>query len=480
MQTNTSVQESKGFYKLSWLQRIGFGSGDLAQNLIYQTICMYLLFFYTDIFGLKPGHAATMFLVVRLVDVLWDPLVGTYVDKHNPKWGKYRSYLVLAGIPLTVLAILCFWDGLADKDYTIKLIYAYVTYVGMSMLYTLINVPYGALNSSLTRDTDEITILTSVRMFMANVGGLCVSAGVPILVAIFALGMVPSDTTKMALFMGLGSLPSFIFMPLVPAIKKKVGKKNMFYIFLTVAIVGMILLYIISKMGTVKDNITLVYIAQFIKSTGVIVATGYMWALIPEVISFAEYTTGRRIAGIVNALTGIFFKAGMALGGVVPGLVLAWTNYQASEAANTMPKDSNAWFLTMLIFALVGLALLIFCFTQTKERVVMDAKETKNVKVSDLWTEFMRNRPLRVIALFFITAFAMMSVGNAAGAYFMNDLELQTPMAQEGIRWLVCIIPAILLLVAMFIISKYELTDEKIDEINREIEARQAAEENNN
>jgi len=86
----------------------------------------------------------------------------------------------------------------------------------------------------------------------------------------------------------------------------------------------------------------------------------------------------------------------------------------------------------------------------------------------------MRNRPLRIIALFFITAFAMMSVGNAAGAYFMNDLELQTPLAQEGIRWLVCIIPAILLLLAMFIISKYELSDEVIDNINKEIEARNA------
>ena len=197
-----------------------------------------------------------------------------------------------------------------------------------------------------------------------------------------------------------------------------------------------------------------------------------MWALIPEVISYAEYTTGRRIAGIVNALTGIFFKAGMALGGVVPGLVLAWTHYVASEQASTLPKDSRAWFLTMLIFSLVGLALLVFCFSQTKERVVMDEDETKNVKVSDLWTEFMRNRPLRVIALFFITAFAMMSVGNAAGAYFMNDLELQTTAAQEGIRWLVCIIPALLLLLAMFIISKYELTDEVIDKINREIEQR--------
>ena len=141
MATENISQEAKGFYKLSWLQRIGFGSGDLAQNLIYQTVCMYLLFFYTDIYGLDAGDAALMFLIVRLVDVLWDPLVGTYVDKHNPKLGKYRSYLVFAGVPLTGLAILCFWNGFNDSSYLVKLIYAYVTYVGLSMLYTLINVP---------------------------------------------------------------------------------------------------------------------------------------------------------------------------------------------------------------------------------------------------------------------------------------------------------------------------------------------------
>lgn len=466
-----TMEQNKGFYKLTWLQRIGFGSGDLAQNLIYQTICMYLLFFYTDIFGLAPADAALMFLVVRLIDVLWDPLVGAYVDKHNPKMGKYRSYLVLAGVPLTGFAILCFWNGLGESAYSAKLIYAYVTYVGLSMLYTLINVPYGALNSSLTRDTDEITKLTSIRMFMANIGGLAVSAGIPILVVL----MAPQEMDlpiEMALFMGLGSLPSFIFMPLVPAIKRKVGKQNMFYIFLSIAIVGMVLLYLISKMGQMKENMTIIYIAQFIKSTGVIVATGYMWALIPEVISFGEYTTGRRISGVVNALTGIFFKAGMALGGVVPGFVLSYTGYKVAEEVKALPNDSHAWFVTMLIYALVGLVLLIFCFTQCRERVVMDEKETANVKVSDLWTEFMRNRPLRVVALFFITAFAMMSVGNAAGAYYMNDLESQSPLAQEGVLWLVCVIPALLLLLAMYIISKYELTDEKIDEINKEIEAR--------
>ena len=469
---NSIEKESSGFCHLNWLQRIGFGSGDMAQNLIYQTICMYLLFFYTNIYGLSAGDAATMFLVVRLVDVLWDPLVGTFVDKHTPRWGKYRSYLVLGGIPLTGFAILCFWDGFSGS-----LLYAYITYVGMSMCYTLINVPYGALNSSLTRDTNEITILTSVRMFMANVGGLAVASGIPLVVAFFApkdskgeaiinaqqssqawfitmalyavVGLVllffcfsqchervvmdaketsnvrvsdlwkefvrnrplrvlafffitafammsvgnaagsyymtynmQATSSQLSVFMGLGSVPAFIFMPMVPAIKRRVGKRGMFNIFLSIAIVGMVILYIVSMVPSLKHQLWLVYVAQFIKSTGVIVATGYMWALVPEVISYGEYTTGRRISGIVNALTGIFFKAGMALGGVVPGLVLAYVHFDA-------------------------------------------------------------------------------------------QVKVQTPMAEQGILWLVCVIPALLLVLAMWIISKYELTDELVDCINRDIEQKQ-------
>lgn len=459
--------ESNGFYKLNWLQRIGFGSGDLAQNLIYQTISVYLLFFYTNVFGLDPAAAALMFAVVRIIDVIWDPIVGTYVDKKNPKMGKYRSYLLLAGVPLTGFAILCFWDGFSHS-----LLYAYITYVGTSMFYTLVNVPYGALNASLTRDTNEVTILTSVRMFMANIGGLVVQAGVPLLVAALAHKEMPVD---MALFMGLGSLPAFIFMPMVPAIKRAVGKKNMFYIFLWVAIAGMAMLYCISRFMDMESKTVMVfvYIAKFIMSAGVVVATGYMWALVPEVISYGEWKSGKRIAGTVNALTGIFYKAGMALGGVVPGIVLAMTAYQAAlEKASPLPAEPHGWFIAILIYALVGLALLIFCFSQCRERVVMDKKSADKVKVSDLWMEFLRNKPLRVIAFFFITAFAMMSVSNAGGPYFMNDLAAQAPKAQEGIRWLVCVIPAILLLLAMWIISKYDLTDEAIDAINKEIEDR--------
>ncbi len=464
---NEKAENANGFCRLSWLQRIGFGSGDLAQNLIYQTISMYLLFFYTNVYGLAPEVAAIMFLIVRIVDVIWDPLVGTFVDKHNPRWGKYRAYLLLGGVPLTGFAILCFWNGFSGS-----LLYAYITYVGLSMCYTLVNVPYGALNASLTRDTDEITILTSVRMFMANVGGLAVGMGIPIVVKLFD----PAETTdlstsdnawfstmalygiiglallyfcftqcrervvmdksqtenvrvsdlwmefvrnkplrvvafffitafammaignsagayyinynlhgsagELSIFMGLGSIPAFIFMPMVPAIKRAIGKKGMFYLFLIVAIVGMAMLYAVSMIDSLKSQMWIVYVAQFIKSTGIIVATGYMWALIPEVISYGEYTHGKRIAGIVNALTGIFYKAGMALGGVVPGLVLYYVGFNGSDATS------------------------------------------------------------------------------------------QTPFAEQGILWLVAVIPAILLVMAMLIISKYDLSDEKIDRINREIEKR--------
>ena len=180
-----------GCYKLSWRERIGFSSGDLAQNLIYQTVSIWLLFYYTNVFGLKPAVAAVMFLVVRIIDIVWDPIVGAVVDKSNPKWGKYRSWLIMGGVPLALFAMLCFWDGFRGS-----LVYAYVTYVGLSMCFTLINVPYGALNSSLTRDTNEITILTSVRMILANTAGLIIKT-LPLVISLFAPKALNPATGRM-------------------------------------------------------------------------------------------------------------------------------------------------------------------------------------------------------------------------------------------------------------------------------------------
>ncbi|ORX66408.1 hypothetical protein BCR32DRAFT_330283 [Anaeromyces robustus] len=467
-------EDYKGFYKLNWIQRIGYGSGDLAQNFVFQVIGSYILFFYTDVYILggnssrSSAIAGTMMLIESIIDMIWNPIVGTFIDKHNPRWGKYRSYLILGGIPLIILTILCFWDFFKPS-----IIYAYITYFALQMCYVLVNVPYGALNASLTRDTNEITILTTTRTFMANIGSLCSGGGIPLVVALFAGKNLP---IQYALFQALGCLPSFIFIPLIPIIKRKLGKKKIFYIFITIAIIGYILIYIFSRLG-VEKYIVVMYIAQFIKSSGFTVTTAYMWALVPEVISYGEYTTGRRISGIVNALTSVFFKAGTAIGTAIPGWVLALTHYKSSSTNETdnrpLPNDPKAWFFTILVFSIIGLCLLIFCFTQTKERVVMDNKETENVKISDLWKEFLRNRPLRTISYFFILAFTAIFVYNASTAFLMNNLYLQTFSAQEGVRWCVSVIPTILLLLCMIVISTYELTDEKIEEINKKIEEKQ-------
>ncbi len=455
---------------MGWRVRIGFGAGDFAQNLVYTAVGMYLLLFYTDIFGLSPAAAATMFLVVQIVDALVNPFVGVFIDRHTPPWGKYRTYLVWAGIPLAALAVLCFWSPFGGGGSAWKTVYAYATFTGFTLLFSLVNVAYGALNASLARDTEEITLLTAVRIFMANAGCFVASAGVPLLVGALAGVCGGRGATALpwrtALFMGLGILPSFIFMPFVPALRRRLGKKGIFYAFAPVAIIGMTALYVLSRAGGTRSCASVwIHTAQFVKATGIIVATGYMWALVPEVIAYSESRTGRRISGIVNAIMGVFFRIGMAIGRVLPGLVLAWTGYQATpggtrSCASAIPADPHAWLWTMAAFALVASVCLVFSFTQTKERVVMDAAASAQVKTGDLWREFRRNAPLRILALFFVLAFAMMSVGNAAGAYFMNGLEAQTSLAQEGIRWLVCVIPAILMGTATAVIARYPLADE--------------------
>ncbi|ORY22423.1 hypothetical protein LY90DRAFT_515535 [Neocallimastix californiae] len=411
--------EAKGFYKLSWVQRFGFASGDLAQNLIYQTVASQLMFFCTDVYILggdrskAAGIASTLMLIVRFVDMVWDPIVGAFIDKNHPRWGKYRSYLIIGGIPLTVFSALTFWNKFAPS-----VPYIYITYILLSLSYTLVNVPYGAINSSLTRDNDEITMLTS--------------------------------------------LP----------IKNLIGKKNMFYVFLTVAVAGNAILYVASRMNA---NDWWYRIGNLIKSTGVCVATGYQWALVPEVISYGEWKTGRRISAIVNAITGLFFKAGFALGGAIPGWIIQASGYVSPPAGeSTLPKDPMAWFTTLSIYFVIGFIILVFCFTQTKERVVMEEGQTNSVKVSDFWTEFTRNPPLVVVSLFFIVSFVMQNISNTSNNYLMNDLYKQKSSAQEAIRWTVCVIPAILAIICMIIISRYSLTDEKIEKINKEIEERNA------
>lgn len=180
---NISQVRSKISEKITMKEKVGYATGDLACNFIYQTVSSYLLFFYTDVFGISAAAAGFMFLIVRLFDAVMDPLIGTVVDKTNTKYGRFRPYILYGAFPFAGVAILCFTTP-AFSD-PMKLVYAYVTYILLSVTYSVVNIPYAALTSAITQDNKEVVSLTSIRMLFSNTGGLIVSFGVPLLAGIF-------------------------------------------------------------------------------------------------------------------------------------------------------------------------------------------------------------------------------------------------------------------------------------------------------
>ena len=134
----------------------------------------YLLFFYTDIFGISAAAAGTMFLVTRVWDSFNDPLMGMIGDRTKSKYGKFRPYLLYVAIPFAIVGVLTFTTP--DLDHSGKLIYAYITYTLMMMVYTAANVPYASLLGVITSDSDDRTSLATWRFIGGYLGGMFVTA----------------------------------------------------------------------------------------------------------------------------------------------------------------------------------------------------------------------------------------------------------------------------------------------------------------
>ncbi|GAB6093175.1 MFS transporter [Furfurilactobacillus curtus] len=454
------------FAHLSTGDRLAYGSGDFAQNLIFGTVGGWLLFYLTSIDGISAGVGATIFLVVRWINVFWDPWVGAVIDKSKIKRnGKYRPYLLNFGIPLVILAALLFLPvGKVLGTNTVATIsYATLSYAATALVYSFVNIPYGALNASLTRDEEEVNKLTSVRMMLANTGNLLVYTLFPLLVQMAApkdnkltdtglfglklhmgnwadpsaagawfkvfgvymiLGaillfityrgtkerVIASDeesdqvkysdlfaelrrntalrvlggfflvaftfmffqNTVWAYFMQfnfgggtgksammasvglIGSIPGIFLVTLWPWLRRVLGKKGFFYTFLIIFTAGTLLLWGWSKAPSAN---WMGFLGRFLQQWGLTSATGFMWALVPEVVSNGEYISGKRVAGIINAIMGLFFKIGLALGGIIPGFILQFAKFKSSSTTQSASAQSGIEFSMIwlpIIFAVLA------------------------------------------------------------------------------------------------------------------------------
>jgi GPH family glycoside/pentoside/hexuronide:cation symporter len=169
--------------KLSIKEKAGYGLGDTASNFVWALMMNFIMFFYTDIFGITAAAAGTMLLFARCTDGVVDFLIGAVADRTHSKWGRFRPYLIWMCLPLAGAFILTFTTP--DWSAPSKLVYAWVTYNLLMLSYSAINIPYGALSGVMTDDPHERTSLNAYRMSLAQVGGLIANTSFIALIAKF-------------------------------------------------------------------------------------------------------------------------------------------------------------------------------------------------------------------------------------------------------------------------------------------------------
>jgi Na+/melibiose symporter-like transporter len=183
-------------------EKIGYGFGDAAANFVFQTMLVFQLGFYTDVFGITAAAAGTLLLVGRVWDAVFDPFMGVVADRTKTKWGKFRPWVLWSAVPFAVMFYLAFTTP--HFGGTGKLVYAYVTYILLMTVYSVNNLPYSALNGVMTGDVNERTSLSSYRFFFAMSASFVVQGLTLPLVAKFGHGDAAKGwSTTIGLFAAL-------------------------------------------------------------------------------------------------------------------------------------------------------------------------------------------------------------------------------------------------------------------------------------
>lgn len=180
------AQPSDASETLSTREKIGYGLGDAGGHCISDLISGFLLFFYTDIFGLSPAIVGAMFIILRVFDAISDPVMGILADKTRSRWGRFRPWQLWVAVPLGIIGILTF--TVPDLSPDMKVAWAFGTYLLLSVGYTAINVPYCALINAMTNRHDQVMSCQSWRFVLSGVAGFLVSVGLPWMVHYFGEG----------------------------------------------------------------------------------------------------------------------------------------------------------------------------------------------------------------------------------------------------------------------------------------------------
>ncbi|MBS1203828.1 MAG: symporter YagG [Proteobacteria bacterium] len=437
---------------LSTKDKIGYGLGDMASALVWQTATLFLAYFYTDVFGLPAAIMGTMFLVVRVIDAFADPCIGALVDRTQTRHGRFRPWLLWFAIPFGVSCIITFY--VPDAGPTAKIVYACVTYAILSFIYSAINVPYCAMPGALTMDPQERHSLQSWRFCLSFIGGLIVTV---------------------------------IALPLVAQLGNGNDQKGYFYAMSMMGVLGILLFFgcffmtrerytphndssgsLFSDLKLVAKNSQwrIVFLFNILLLTAVVTRGSATMYYVKYVLQRPEMVFTFIVSGMIAALLGALFSARL-LGRFDRVRAYQWTiiTFVAFAALIFIIPPTQVW----LIFGLN----IVFSFIQN---LTTPLQWTMFSDVVD-YEEHRSGR--RLDGLVFSTALFAIKFGLALGGavvgwvlgavdYVPNQAQ-QTASVLTTINALFTLVPCLLFISMVLLLTRYKLNSQVTDTIAREL-----------
>lgn len=450
--------------RISLKEKVGYGLGDMASSMFWKLFGTYLLFFYTDIMGLAASAVGTLFLVTRIWDTLFDPVVGVLADRTTSRYGRFRPYLLYLAIPFGLTGILTFTVPCLGPQGS--LVYAYITYSLMMMVYSLINVPYASLLGVISDDARERNTLAAFRMAFAFIGSLVALALIEPLVHYFSgrsteVAGWQRAVSAIALICVILFLTCFSWVKervvptpgVKPALKddlKDLLANRPWWILLGAGIAALVF-------NSVRDGATIYYFKYFVGQS-IAFETGSIhisWSTLYLITGQAANIIGVILAAAVGNKWGkkaIYLLA--MLGAGLLSIFFYWLDKQQ----------------LMLIFVFQFLisvcAGIIFPLLWSMYADIADYSEWKNGR--------------RATGLIFSSSSMSQkfgwTIGGALtgwllGAFGFKANEAQEPGAMQGIVYMMSFLPAAGAFISALLIAVYPLSENKIHTITSELQA---------
>jgi GPH family glycoside/pentoside/hexuronide:cation symporter len=435
-------------------EKVGYGLGDMGFNFYWANISAFLLIFYTDTFGIPAAAAGTMMLVSKIVDAFFDPFMGALADRTKSKYGKFRPYLLYAGLPMAATGVLAY--TIPNFGVEGKLIWAYCTFTLMMLCYSVLNIPYSALSGVITANSQDRTTLISFRFIAAFTG--------TIIVNYLTLDLVKwlggtNVSLGWQLTMGLyGIIAALMFIIVFLTTKERIlppAKQNS-------SVISDVKDLVHNRPWLVLFSLALIIMVTITMRSGASIYYMKYYASRPDMIKYFLTTYGIALAvgaAITPVLTRFFDKKRLMI------YLMSITGI-LSICFFFIPKD--AIWLMFTINILIGLAL------GPKSPLAF----SMYADTAD-YTEWKTGR--RATGMTFSAANFSQKLGGALASFIIGMVlatlgyvanEAQSDASQMGIVLIISVIPGIIALLAAYTMRYYELDNVFLEKVQLELKVR--------